>query len=382
MGIASWWNKLRGRPAVPRSDGDGAGGGDGDAGVDVDPDAPARKIATREVSDEVVIHEYRHAARVVGGPVAVRTFMTEGLAARGADEVRVTVPADWDDAAADVAVATLATLQRLAAEGKPARLGGFTGFEASGLAGGTLVGITYARGTPVPGIPGAQAALVAVLLHPEELELAKHGLATRVLGHLAARARVFPYPQCWELREAPVFRVADQAASLLEKVPRVSLGDVRVTAVEEPSPDGDPATAILVSVPTGIAESVRSLWSDPSLRSLALLAFLAPSADGQAIWVPGSAERTATGIGTSMPRRMGFSFVVLVGTGEVPAELRYIEDGVGLLLPDAALDQVREALSSGKELTLPVGDRSRLVLELRPDTVADPALLRAAAGRP
>lgn len=369
MGFASWWNKLRGRPEAPRDDGDSGGGR---RRRDDDPDEPARRVATRAVSDGLVIHEYRHAVRAVGGPIAARTFVTEGLAALGADEVRATVPAAWDDDAIRVTFATLGAIGGLAAEGQPARLGGFTGFEASGLAGGKLVGITYARGTPVPGMPGAQSALVAVLLHAEELELAKQGLAMRVLGHLAARARVFPYPACWELRDAPVFRVEDQTASLLDKMPRASLGDVRVTASEEPSPEGEPATTITLSLPPGVSERAKEVWSDASLRTLAVLARLAPSADGQAIWVPGATERTATGVGTSMPRRLGLSFVMLVGSGDAPAELRYIEDGVGLLLSEAALDEVREALLSGKELTLSLGERSRLVLEHRSTIVSHP----------
>ncbi len=373
MGFASWWNKLRGRPEAPRDGDDGGGGGGGGGGRrDDDPDEPARRVATTAVNNGVVIHEYRHVVRAVGGPIAARTYITEGLAALGADEIRATVPRAWDEDASGVAFGTLATLGRLAAEGQPARLGGFTGFESSGLANGKPVGITYARGTPVPGMAGAQSALVAVLLHPEELELAKRGLAMRVLGHLAARARVFPYPACWELRDAPVFRVADQAASLLEKMPCASLGDVRVTASEEPSPEGEPAATIVVSLPPGASERAKELWSDASLRTLALLARLAPSADGQAIWVPGAAERTATGIGTSMPRRLGLAFVMLVGSGDAPAELRYIEDGVGLLLSEAALDEVREALLAGNELTLPLGGRGRLVLEHRSDIVSHP----------
>lgn len=358
MGFLSWLKELFGGWDAPPSDGD-------DGALDLD--APARRVATHEVSGELVIHEYHHALFSTTGPIAVRTFMTEGIAALNAREVRATVPADWDKDAVDVAGWMLAMLHGFAADGKPATLGGFTAFETSGLAGGALVGVTYARGTPIPGIPGAELALVAVLLHADELKVVQQGLATRVLGLLAKWARFFPYPPCWELRATAVFGPSDQTTSFLEKLPQASLGDVRVT-VEESSPQ----TTVFLSLPAKAAERVRKTWSDASIRVLALLATLAPDADGQAVWVPGSTERTATTCG-SAPRRIGYTFLSLVGgTDEHSSELRYIEDGVGLILTNTAVDQLREALMAGRDLTLQVGDRSRLVVEFRPDALTDP----------
>ena len=414
MGIASWWNKLRGWRRAAQIDAasaasaasaadaggtDGAGGAwppvvkpaeptepeafDGATGSGiVDPDASARRVATRKGAGGLLIHEYRHALRAAGGPLAVRTFLTEGLEALGAREVRATVPVAWDEAASSVAPQMLASLQPLAAGGRPALLGGWTGFETPGLGGGKLVGVTYARGTPIRGVPGAEAALVAVLLHAEELELVQRGLMTRVLGRLASRARIFPYPPCWEVRAQPVLRAADQAASLLEQVPRATVGDLRVTELLGP-PAGERLSTILVSLPGDAAAAMETIWSDASLPAVALLAKLAPDADGQATWEPGSTERTGNGIGTAPPRRLGYGFVMFVGTEEPAPDLRYIEDGIGLLLPGTSLERLRAALRAGEDVALPVGEDGRLAIEFRRDAQGDPftgGQLRATGG--
>jgi hypothetical protein len=340
------------------------------AGLDLE--APAMWVATEAPTDRLAIEEYRHAAMTLGGPIAVRTFVTEGLSAWRAPEVRVTIPVDFRETAVDVAKQMLAMQERFAAEGRPATLGGFTGFKTCELPGIELAGIVYARASSIPGIPKAGSALVAVLLHPEELAMVQQGLATRVLGLLAGRARMFPYPPCWEIRTTPVFRATDQAGSLIEQTPRAALGDVQVTVIGESLDDAMPVARLLLSVPADAAEIFATVWRDPAMRSLTLLAQLAPNADGQAIWLPGTTARHANAIGTTMPRRLGCAFVMLVGSDELPAQLSFIEDGAGLILANPMLDRVRDALITGKELTLQVDDQTELAVEFRSEIMADP----------
>lgn len=370
MGIGSWWNKLRGGSAPIAND------------ERVDLEAPATRVATEKASDRLTIHEYRHTARAMNGPIAVRIFRTEGLSAWQASEVQVMVPADWSDKAIGVARRTLVVQEQLASGGQPATLGGFTALNTQGLPGVEIVAITYAQGVAIPGIPNAGASLVAVLLHPEELALVQQGMGTRVLGHLARRARMFPYPACWEIRTTPVFRLTDQAESFIEKTPRTALGDVRVTAVDESSLEGQPAK-LRISLPATASQKLARIWSEPSIRTLTLLARLGPEADGQAVWVPSIPGRHANTIGTTMPQRMGFAFVILSGTDELTSQLRYIEDGIGLILANATLDRVREALITGQDLTMQVGNRTEFVIEVRPEVLVDPftgALQRAPGG--
>lgn len=374
MGIASWWNKLRGRqasaPAADRVDG-------------FDRETPATWVATEKVNDRLTIHEYHHATMTLNGAIAARTFLTEGLSAWGGMEVRITVPADGSAAVVGLAREMLVIQEQFAAEGRPATLGGFTSFKTSKLPGIELAGIMYARGGSVSGIPKAEAMLVAVLLHSEELALVQEGLATRVLGLLARRARVFPYPSCWEIRTTPVFRPTDQAKSLIAKTPCAALGDVRATVIGESLDDALPVARVRLSLPANAPETLATIWGDTSMRLLTLLVQLAPDADGQATWMPGATQRQANTVGTTMPRRLGCAFVMLTGSDEIPAQLRYIEDGAGLILTNAMLDRVRDALITGEKLRLQVDDRTELVVEFRSEILVDPftnAKLRARGG--
>jgi hypothetical protein len=315
-----------------------------------------RHVLSTPTSGGLTLHEYRHVLETARGRLAVRTFLTEGLAARGGSEVRVTVPEGWSEGAS-AALRTLEIQERFVAEGRPATLGGFTGFRVPGLASGAPVGVTYARGQRVEGIAGSEAALLAVLLHPDELALVQRGLSMRVLGALGAQARYFPCPPWWELRSAPVLTPAQQSQSLLEQLsPRVAAGDVRVTQLGDGS--------LRLSIPEAAVPTFAQLWTQaPQTQTLALLAQLAPDADGQMIWAPGSPEPQAIAAGSGPPQRMGYTFLALVAHDE-PAT-RMIEDGLALLLPPEPFDLLKAALLSGRSTSLAL-DEKPIHVEVRP----------------
>jgi hypothetical protein len=87
--------------------------------------------------------------------------------------------------------------------------------------------------------------------------------------------------------------------------------------------------------------------------------------------MPGITERQMNIIGTAVPRRLGCAFLMLVAGDETP-QLRYIEDGVCLILTNPMFDQVQGALTTGTELTLQVDHRTELVVEFRPKSIVDP----------
>jgi hypothetical protein len=356
MGIRSWWNRVRGGRATAPSDG-------------LDPSAAATHIATTRVSDRLVVHEWAHAYHGKDEPIAVRTFITEGLEAMGATEVRATVPADWTDAALDAARKILVVQEGFAADGKPAVLGGFTGFRSPPLAGDKIIGVTYARGMPVPGIPRSATSLVTVLLHADELAIAERGLATRILGLLAFEERLFPYPWCWTVRATPVLTLARQEKSLIERAGYLACGDTRVT-IE--SAAGHAPQTIVISLPPDAAPKLASALSEPAdARVLALVAKLSPNADGQQVW-GADGELRATTCGGEMPRRMGATFVVIGASEEDPATFRRIEDGVAFVVSAAQFDRVRDALTEGRDLTMTIDDAVELVVEHRRNVIVDP----------
>jgi hypothetical protein len=304
---------------------------------------PVRLIETLRISDALSVHEYRHQ----DGEEELRTFVTDGLAARGGHEVRATISDDWADPAVEAAVRVLAAQDDFLASGEPASLGAVTGFHDEALARGAQLAVTYARGRPLDGVPQAADALVAVLLHDEEATIAESGLASRVLARLANATRIFPYPEVWEVRERPVIGLAEQAESILAKsgAPRVSMGDTWVTEIGK---------RIEISLPPRAAEAARALWQRlPELTSLVLCAHLAPDADAQLVWKHGEPGRAANVKGDRRPTRLGHSFFALV-PGE---ELRCLvqEDGSVGILPEERYAEVRRALETGTELELVAG---------------------------
>jgi hypothetical protein len=308
--------------------------------------------------------EYDHALQTQRGVLRVRTFLTEGLASRGAKEVSATVPARWSEAQIGAISPLFVGLARFAEEENPAVLGGFTGFQSGDLGGGRKLGVTYARGTFVRGIPTGDATLAAVLLQEEEYRLAERGFATRVLGRLADRARYFPYPPWWEVRDAPALREREQAESFLSRCgPYAWLGDVRVTRVA--------GRDFEVSLPSTVAPALADLWREhPELESLTLGAALAPDADGQMLWYPGDTQPSATARGDHTPERMGHAFLTMVRSGD--DTFRLIEDGLGLLLSPRLFDQARDALVTGQDVALPLGDGVTIRFQVRPRVIADP----------
>src|SRR5436309_3677649 len=205
MERTEWWKNLWSGPGAPSAEA---------PRIRQEPRAhhaeKATKLRAVELSAGLYAHEYAHAIDTRDGLRRMRTFVTEGLAALGAQEVSATVPVDWGDDPVRAVLELFRQLERLAADRNPAVLGGYTAFQSIVLGGGRLLGVTYARGTQIRGISVGSFTLAAVLLHEEELRLAERGLGTRVLGRLALRARYFPYPAWWEVRDVPVLGPREQ----------------------------------------------------------------------------------------------------------------------------------------------------------------------------
>lgn len=372
MGLADWWKRLLGdAPSEATTEAPRALAAL--EAEELDPAAPAREVGSHALSEKLTVREYAHAMASAQGPLAVRTFLSEGLEALGATEVRVSVPASWDAELVEMTVEYFRLLERLATEGRPAVVGSVTGFR-SPLLGEGMVGTAYAWGGALPGIPGSSGALVSVLFDDQEFVLLQRGLATRLLGRLAARERVFPYPAWWEMRDEPALTEQGQAPSLLEKCPRLGLGDARATLSDE--------RALVLSLPPHAKEELAKTFErQEGLEVLALTTARAPSADGQFVWEPGAREATVVAAGQTMPERVALAFVVLLARGE--DELKVLEDGAALMLSPERFEELREALCEGRELELPLSAGRSLRVVFRPLELEDPltgARLRSQSG--
>lgn len=359
MGIGDWWRGLWAKP----------GGTPTPTAPEDDPSAPAVRVDSFALAPQLRVHMFRHAICSPGGVVPLRTFLSEGLSGWGASEVSVTQPAGWGDAAMGSALNLLKDLAVFAADGRPAVLGGYTGFRSKAFGLDRLVGVTYARGTAVRGLPGGVANLAAVLLHAEEYELVQRGLAARVLGRLAARALYFPYPACWELRDRPVLGLAEQMRSVIHDVgPRLPLGDARVTMVDDLILD--------VSLPPEAVRVFRELWeASPTADAFFFPAHLAPDADAQRIWLPDATEPHATARSADPPRRMGYAFGLFATTPEA-SRVTLPEDGAMVGLTPRDFAELRESVLTGRDVDLPVEPRFTLRVRFRSDAPVQPGWVR------
>ncbi len=320
------------------------------------------------------VRAYVHTVAIRGVPTALRTFVSEGFASRGGSEVRVSMPAAWDDAAQGAALALLRAVDESADEHGVPALGGFTAFRSPALGGGRTLGVLWARGGELPGVRGSVAMLAAVLLHDEEFDLVQEGHAARVLGRLAMRARHFPFPYWWELRDAPVLTREAMRASVLENVgPRMGAGDARATRIGE--------RAYELSLPDEAAETFCALWRElPTQDAFVLHTHLSPAAEAQYVWPADASGGNAVGSATA--QRYGFAFAMLVGAGD-DDRVRHIEDGLAVVLTPATFARVREALEHGRRIVVPLADGATFTVKVRPASLEDPftgAALLAAGG--
>ncbi len=321
------------------------------------PDASAVEMPSTVLSPTLTAREFHHALGTRDGVLQVRTFVTVGLKARGAREISVTLPRSWSAGTVQLALNLLRLLDDYAAQGRPAVLGGHTGFSSSDLGAGRSLGLIYARGTPINGVPVGRSTLCAVLVHAEEYALAEQGYATRVLARLANEARYFPHPPWWALRDRPVLSPREVSQSVLEKgIPRMVVGDARVTEV---------AGEILRSLPADAARQIDAhLQKRPDLATLAMFATLAPDADGQMLWFAGEQAPRANAPHGHKPSRMGYSFALFVLHGEQDF-MRMSEDGVSYVLCAASFAKLREALTTGHDLLLPISGGAPLRVSFR-----------------
>ncbi len=350
MGIGDWWKRLWGGDA-PKTE------AIADEGPVMEPGASAVEMPSTVLSPTLTAREFHHALGTRDGVLQVRTFVTVGIKARGAREISMTLPRSWSAGTVQLALNILRQLDDLAAQGSPAVLGGYSAFSSSDLGEGRSLGLIYARGVPLNGVPVGRSTLCAVLVHAEECALAQRGYSTRVLARLANDARHFPHPPWWALRDRPVLSRREVSESVLEKgIPQMHVGDVRVTEV---------AGEIHLSLPGDAARVIDEyLQKRPDLATLAMFAKLAPDADGQMLWFAGEQTPRANAPHGQKPTRMGYSFALFVMHGEQDL-MRMSEDGVSYVLCAASFAKLREALTTGRELSLPISGGAPLRVSFR-----------------
>ncbi len=290
----------------------------------------------------------RHTLQVQGQSFACRSYLTQGLAAQGQQEMVFTVRENTgvEDKALHQKMASLfSRFRQLAEQKRTVDVGDVTVFGEQRLFPGTHV--LYGRAVPIAGLPVPPKALSLLLITDRELELVQHCGPARVMALLGKAYSHYPCPSWSDLhrRELPV-------AALLEHsvLPRVSFS--RVWSVRVVKQDTD----IVLRAAPGQHEQFRQLFEQlpDKTQPFALHTGIDDTANGCLTWEPGQTGPVAiTPPGSRGDRISGCFLLVLPGMEQEEARLH--EDGFIWSLSEASSKALWTALCEGQGLALLVG---------------------------
>ncbi|QSQ22810.1 hypothetical protein JY651_48265 [Pyxidicoccus parkwayensis] len=298
----------------------------------------------------LVLLTTRHPLQVRGETFECRSYVTQGLAAHGQQEMVFTLRENTG-VEEDVLHKKLASLfsrfRQLAEEGRTVDVGDVTIFGEHRLFPG--MHLLYTPASPVPRLPVPSGALALLLITERELDLVQRCGPARLMSALGKAHSHYPCPSWSDLHrpELPVAAMLEQ--SLLPRVNHSRVWNARVV-----KQDGD----ILLRVAPGQHEQFRKLFEQlpDATQPFALLTGIDAAADGCLAWEPGQTGPVAiTPPGGRAERISGCFLLVLPGMEQEEARLH--EDGFIWSLSTASSKALWTALCEGQGLALLVGGR-------------------------
>jgi hypothetical protein len=287
---------------------------------------------------------YLHDIESESGPIACWSYVSHGLAALDQSEIVFTLRRDPDESSDGFPqdpLHLLATIYQLAADGQRVGPGGVTEFGARSFLGHHLL---YVEARPLDQVPLPPSCLAALLITTDELRAVREFGPTRILARMGQAGSYYPFPP-WADRRRPGLSLARTFDdSLLSKLPRAALDDLRV---------GVKGNQIIVSA----LRDAQPPWQDrlaelPDNVPLALLTALDPTANGCLVWVPGHSEPEAiTPPGSDGSRLCGCFVVLLLEQPENGG--RILEDGFVMELTADSWKEGRSALIEGRDVWIP-----------------------------
>jgi hypothetical protein len=290
----------------------------------------------------------RHTLERQGQTLACRSYLTQGLAAHGQQEMVLTLRENTgvEDKVLHQKMASLfSRFHQLAREGRLVDVGDVTVFSQQRLFPGMHV--LYTRAEPISGLPVPAKALSLQLITDKELELVQHCGPARVMALLGKAYSHYPCPSWSDIRrpELPVAAILQQSV-----LPRVSFSRVWNVRVVKQEQD------ILLRAAPGQHEQFRQLFEqlpDPA-QPFALHTGIDSTANGCLTWEPGQTGPVAiTPPGSRGDRISGCFLLVLPGMEQEDARLH--EDGFIWSLSPASTQALWTALCEGQGLALLVG---------------------------
>lgn len=293
------------------------------------------------------------------GPVSCWSYITEGLQALGHEELIFTLNHNSAEKPGEYPRDPLAFFKAIyqsAAEGRMVNVGALTELGEDGFLGRRdFRAITYIRPESLKGVEMKAPLLAAIALTGDELDVAKTFGMTRVLGLLGQAYRHYPCPP-WvdRARNSLVSMKEMKEQSILAKALRSTARGVSV--IQESDARGSRViqekNRITLRALTGARPQLQALLARiPPSEALALLTEPDTKASACLVWQAGQSKPTAIGLDGSDLSRLTGNFILFLPSGAENGN-RMFEDGFSVFLTDDAWQAVRQALESGKPISI------------------------------
>ncbi len=288
--------------------------------------------------DHTVTHE--------GASLRCTTWRTRGFAAIGHPELTLTLVREPGDGVEVVSLDTVRFVTGLftrAQKGEAPLASSMTAVFPSGglMEPAQLLGAAFVAPVPIADVPLPPTGLHALVMHPDELSLARAFGVQRVLARLARQARRAPPPFWWDPSRAPISDPSDDE-SALAPIARMAVSQGFATLRAR--------TVDLCFAPRLVDVLARALDAHGD-APFALLTDAAPDADALLVWTPGQSAVSAVPMPDSQGAAVSGNFVRFT-PGAARDRLELLEDGFDLQLTDTSWTRWREALTTGTPCSL------------------------------
>lgn len=371
-----WWDIFLGR----RGSNDGGGGSaaagaalsvplSGSLGV-ADPLMPRR---IEVIPGALTVHVHSTEVPSDSGPLACRTYLTEGLIRSGGHELVLTVvrPSVREAPAYDAAaVALMRWMFEASTEKGPwtALMGVAMEVPWLGLAEGLptgLYGVIVVEAASIRDVSMPEGTLALIALTRAEGRVLAEAGPLRVLSRMTHQRRYFPVPFWIDLHRADALTPEQFAGSALSRFERRRFQGISAVNVNG---------RLVVRVNPERRRALHDLLVERRERPLALLIDPDPFEDGRYVWIPGKKAPEGVCPDGSRTQRLSCCFLAVCAAGSGEDRRTFVEDGAALLLGERTLEPFLHALATGVGLEIPAkGAQQALVLELPRDADERPA---------
>lgn len=309
-------------------------------------------IDTKRTTLEPDLHVEVHAHDLTVGDVVypVWTLLTEGLALHGQQEVMFVI-VRAGAAAEDFPPGVLAyvpALKQFAQQGRVVRDGGISGYRAPGpFRLGRFVGVAFVDRTSVTGMDVPEDTLVGIFLTEGELAMASRCGVRRVLYRLGRQATYFPVPFWSDPGRLSVYAVDDAEESILSKMAHAAAPGSYATLADD---------HMRVRLPPQFARMLADQLE--ANRPSALIPDREPTVEAALVWSPDQTEAEGIAAEGCDGSEIAAAFVAFVPNASPEDEIRFIEDGYGVVLSEGSTATLVEALRSSRPVRFGRGART------------------------